>query len=231
MIIGAYPGTFNPPTVAHLAIAEAAWRQGGLDRLDLLVSRDPLGKEAAGPALDDRMRVLEAIASTRPWLGVRLTDRRLIADVAADYDAVVVGVDKWLQIIDPAWYAGSTAARDHAVASLPRVLMVARPPHPLPSALPAGAVLLAVGGECHGVSSSAVRAGRWDWMAPEAAAHDGVTGAWSTPAPAPPAATPAPPAATPAPPTATPAPPTATPAPPAATPAPPAHPGATSTPP
>ena len=196
MIVGAYPGTFNPPTVAHLSIAEAAWRQGALDRLDLLVSRDPLGKEAAGPSLDDRIRILGVIASTRPWLDVRVTDRRLISDVAAGYDAVVVGVDKWLQIIDPAWYAGSTAARDHAVSTLPRVLMVARPPHPLPSELPDGALLLAVGGECHGVSSSAVRAGRREWMAPEAAAHHDLTGAWALPPP--PAAAPVPPPAGPA---------------------------------
>jgi nicotinic acid mononucleotide adenylyltransferase len=94
MIVGAYPGTYNPPTVAHLSIAEAAWRQGGLDRLDLLVSRDPLGKDAVGPSLDDRMRILGVIASTRSWLDVRVTDDRLISDVAAGYDAVVVGVDK-----------------------------------------------------------------------------------------------------------------------------------------
>ena len=125
--------------------------------------------------LDDRIRILEVIASTRPWLDVCVTDHRLISDVAAGYDAVVVGVDKWLQIIDPAWYGGSSAARDQAVASLPRVLMVARPPHPLPSRLPAGGLLLDVGEECHGVSSSAVRAGRRDWIAPEAAAHDGLT--------------------------------------------------------
>src|SRR6202043_2838549 len=87
--VGAYPGTFNPPTVAHLSIAEAARRQGALDRLDLVVSTVPLGKDPLGPPLEARVSVLEAIAATRPWLGVRVTDRQLIAEVVDGYDAVV----------------------------------------------------------------------------------------------------------------------------------------------
>ncbi len=119
MIVGAYPGTFNPPTVAHLAIAEAALEQGALDHLDLVVSTVPLGKDPTGPSLEARVAILEAIAASRPGLGVRVTERQLIAEVAAGYDAVVVGVDKWLQIIDPGWYEGSVVARDEAVARLP----------------------------------------------------------------------------------------------------------------
>ncbi len=38
MPVGVYPGTFNPLTVAHLAVADAARRQCGLDRVDLVIS-------------------------------------------------------------------------------------------------------------------------------------------------------------------------------------------------
>ncbi|WP_419919708.1 hypothetical protein [Candidatus Poriferisocius sp.] len=49
--IGVYPGSFNPPTIGHLAIARAAPAQQGLDRVDLAVSRVALGKElVARPA-------------------------------------------------------------------------------------------------------------------------------------------------------------------------------------
>jgi hypothetical protein len=177
VIVGAYPGTFNPPTIAHLAIAEAAREQGTLDHLDLVVSTVPLGKDPTGPSFETRVAILEAIAATRPWLGVAVTEEQLISQVAAGYDAVVVGVDKWLQIVDPAWYGGSVAARDEAVARLPRILIVARPPDPLPE-LPSGALLLAIGAEFDGVSSSAARAGRREWMVAEAAAHHDLTGAW-----------------------------------------------------
>ena len=179
--MGAYPGTFNPPTIAHLAIAEAARDQGSLDHLDLVVSTVPLGKDPTGPSFETRVAILEAIAATRPWLGVRVTERQLISEMAAGYDAVVVGVDKWLQIVDPAWYGGSVAARDEAVAGLPRILIVARPPEPLPE-LPAEALLLAIGADFDGVSSSAARAGRREWMAAEAAAHHDLTGLWLPPA-------------------------------------------------
>jgi Cytidylyltransferase-like len=181
LITGAYPGTFDPPTVAHIAIAEAARRQGGLDRVDLVVSRDPLGKDPALPTLAHRTAVLEDVASTRPWLGVKLTDKRLIAEVVEGYDAVVMGLDKWCQVCDPAWYGGSESARDRAVASLPRLLLAARAGYEMEGPLPEGSVVLDLGAAHHGVSSSAVRDGRRDLMLPEASAFDEATGAWSDP--------------------------------------------------
>jgi hypothetical protein len=168
--VGAYPGTFNPPTVAHLAIAEAARRQGQLDRVDLVVSRIPLGKDPTDPPFEQRAAVLEAMASSRDWLGVKLTDQQLIADLAAGYDAVVLGADKWDQINDPAWYAGSTSARDDVLVRLPRLLLVPRPPHDIPEQLLPGTLVLQIDPDHRVVSASGARAGRLDWMVPEALA-------------------------------------------------------------
>ena len=181
MRVGAYPGTFNPPTVAHLAIAEAAWQQGGLDRIELVLSRSPLGKDPTVPSFEHRLQVLGAVAASRPWLAVTVTDKRLIADAVAGYDAVVMGVDKWIQVCDPAWYGGSLPDRDAAVARLPRVLLVERLGYESIPPDPDRGLVLVVDKEHAGVSSSAVRAGRRDWMAPEAAAFDEATGAWSHP--------------------------------------------------
>jgi nicotinate-nucleotide adenylyltransferase len=184
--VGAYPGTFDPPTVAHLAIAEAALVQGRLDRLDLVVSQDPLGKHPGTPTLPDRLAVLESVAATRAWLEVRLTSLRLIADIASGYDVIVVGADKWLQVVDTSWYE-SAAHRDDALDALPEVLVVPRPPHDLPllpplgPGPPRGVSVLVVDPVHEQVSSSAVRSGRREWMAPEAAAFDRATGAWSDP--------------------------------------------------
>jgi len=170
--VGAYPGTFDPPTVAHLAIAEAAWRQGGLDRLELVLCESPLGKKDADVApLESRLELLEAICETRPWLGVAVSESELICDIAEGYDAVVMGADKWAQVVDPAWYGGSVAARDDAVRRLPQVLLAPRASH-APAGLPPGAVLLEVHDDHASVSSSAVREGRLEWLAPEA------SGAW-----------------------------------------------------
>lgn len=172
--VGAYPGSFNPPTVAHLAIADAALAQAGLDRIDLIVSRLPLGKDPVSrPRLADRLSVLEAVAARRPWLAVRLTDAQLVMDIAEGYDVIVLGADKWAQVNDPAWYGGSVAARDSAVRRLPRVLVAPRGPQPV------AGELLNIAAEHLPVSSTAARAGRRDWMAAEAVAFDDETGAWS----------------------------------------------------
>jgi hypothetical protein len=179
--VAAYPGSFNPPTVAHLAVAEAALRQGGVERVELVVSELALGKgEAAVPTLGDRITVLRAVAHTRPWLGVRVTSAQLVVDLAEGYDAVVLGADKWSQVVDPVWYGSDPAVRDAALARLPPALVVARPPFPHPSG--PGATELIVGPHHHLVSSTAVRAGRREWMLPEAAQFDAESGAWSDPA-------------------------------------------------
>lgn len=182
MRIGAYPGTFDPPTVAHLAIAEAALNQGGLGAVHLVVSRAPLGKSPSVPSFEDRLAVLQEVAASRSWLEVKVTDRRLIADVASGYDAVVMGMDKWLQVLDPAWYGGSEERRDAALKALPEVLLAVRDGAVHPGPLSPGIRLLDVH-PAHGpVSSTLVRAGRTEWMLDEAARFDARTGAWTDPA-------------------------------------------------
>jgi len=161
-IRGVYPGSFDPPTIAHVAIAEAAVRAGALDRLDLALSRVALGKDAAAQApIEARRAVVERLTSTRPWLRVVVTDAQLIADIAAGYDVVVVGADKWAQVRDPAWY-DSVTQRDAALASLARVLVVPRPGFDVEDA-----DVLDVPPHLGAVSSSAARAGRTDLIAPE----------------------------------------------------------------
>ena len=177
MRVGCYPGSFNPPTVAHLAIAEAAYRHCDLARVDLVVSRVALGKEhVVVPPFDERVRVLrEVVASRSSWLGLVVTDHQLLVDVAAGYDVLVLGSDKWHQVLDPRFYGGSPEARDAAVAALPPVAVVPRP-GPEHVAPPAGARVLELPPDLRHASSSAVRAGRAEWMAPEAAA----SGLWAS---------------------------------------------------
>jgi hypothetical protein len=165
-----YPGTFNPPTVAHLAVAEAALACGAVERVELVISTVALGKEGlVRPGVAERLEVLGAVAASRPWLTVRGTGHRLIADIAEGFDAVVLGADKWAQVLDPAWYGDDHAARDRALARLPLVLVAPRPPHPLPERDPGRVEPLVIAADHHPVSSTAVRDGEHRWMLPEAA--------------------------------------------------------------
>ena len=102
---GVFPGTFNPPTIGHLAICEAAITRHGLTRLDLVVSRDPLAKEVQRrPSLEERIEVIEASTEHLGIVRVVVTELRLIADIAHGYDVVVMGADKWRQVNDPVFY-------------------------------------------------------------------------------------------------------------------------------
>ena len=160
--VGVFPGSFAPPTVAHVAIAEAAVRHCALDRLDLVVSRVPLGKDhAAQTPVDERLSALRDLAAGRPWLRATVTDARLLADVAAGYDVLVVGADKWAQLHDPAWYGDSAEARDAALAQLPRVVVAPRAGF----ALTKDVEVLDTDPSHHVVSSTDVRAGREEWRA------------------------------------------------------------------
>jgi nicotinamide-nucleotide adenylyltransferase len=175
--LGVYPGSFNPPTVAHLAIAHCALRQAALSRVDLVISRVALGKEHVElPLLEDRVAVLNDVARSHPWLGVCVTDARLLVDIAHGYDVLIMGADKWAQVLDPSWY-GSEAARDAARAELPRVLVAPRPGFET-----SGAEVLPLDDDHGHVSSSAAREGQWELVLPEAMAFDKATGAWSDPA-------------------------------------------------
>ncbi len=177
--IGVYPGSFNPPTTAHLAIAEAALRTHRLQRIDLTVSTRALAKEAvAHPRFDHRIEVLRRATSGFDWLGVRVTEHQLLVDIAAGYHILIVGADKWSQIQDPAWYGDDASARDAAIASLPTVAVAPR--HDLPT--PAGLILPVSERLTASVSSTEARAGNLDMMVEAARDFAERTGAWIDPA-------------------------------------------------
>jgi len=157
---GAYPGTFDPPTIAHLAIAGAALEQCGLERVDLVLNREPLGKTGMR-SLDDRLAMLDAVTATRPWLHVAFTEKLHLADIATNYDVLILGADKWSQVLDVAFY-DSAAARDDAVARLPTLAVAPRQGLEVPDEC----VLLRV--DFSDVSSTAARGGRLDYVVPEA---------------------------------------------------------------
>jgi nicotinate-nucleotide adenylyltransferase len=107
-------GSFDPLTIGHVALAEAAL---GHAQLVLLVySVRPLPKEAEAPppllSEDQRLAVLEAFCATRPGLEPALCSHGLLAEqveaAAARFPAsdlaLVMGSDKVRQMLDPGWY-------------------------------------------------------------------------------------------------------------------------------
>lgn len=177
---GVYPGSFNPPTRAHLEIALAAVAEHSLAKLDLAVSTQPLGKDDVEvPSLAHRLAVIAESIRELESLSVVVTDAQLIADIASGYDLVVMGADKWQQVADPAWYGENLTARDEALARLPRVAIAPRPPYSVPPELSKAVLTLA--DDLVEISSTAARTGRTELMTLAAAKFDRETGAWTDP--------------------------------------------------
>jgi hypothetical protein len=150
-----YPGSFDPLTVAHLAIAETAREACRVDVVELALSRDPLGKERHHQTpVEERLAAIEAAG-----LRAVVTDQRHLVDIAVGYDVLVLGADKWAQLRDPSFYE-SVDAMEAALRRLPRLAVAPRGDWPVPD----GCIRLDV--DMHEVSSTAVREhGRDDWRA------------------------------------------------------------------
>lgn len=164
---GVFPGSFNPLTIAHLEVARRARDEYDLDEVHLVVSEVALDKPAPpGPPFTERIALLEADASPFDWLHVRTTQLKLIVDIAAGFDVVIMGADKWQQVNNVSYYDDDAAARDAAIADLPTVVVAERAGLDIAGA---SATVLRTPSDIHDVSSTVARSGNRDLMAPEAA--------------------------------------------------------------
>ena len=108
----ALPGAFNPPTRAHLALADAA-RSRDFDRVVFCLGETTLDKDDSGLILEDRVLLLSRLASRRPRLGVVVHNRSLYAAIAEclrtafprlEDLAFVIGADKLPQLFEARYY-------------------------------------------------------------------------------------------------------------------------------
>ena len=103
------PGSFNPPTAAHMLLAERALQEG-FDCVVLLLARNTVGKQPSGLIPEDRLLAMKAL--TGGAFGVGASSHGLYADQADAAQKLypdaeitfLVGSDKVEQIFDPKWY-------------------------------------------------------------------------------------------------------------------------------
>ena len=113
------PGSFNPPTAAHVLLAERALREG-YDRVLLTLARHTVGKQPSGLTPEDRLLSMKALSDG--GVGVAASSHGLYADQAEAARRLypkaeitfLVGSDKIEQIFDPSWYPN----REHALERL-----------------------------------------------------------------------------------------------------------------
>ena len=171
------PGSFNPLTAAHVALAEAA-EQSGLGPVAYTLSTHTVDKERIeGALLEDRLLVLELHAARPPGRLVALVNRGLYVEQAELFRAALpdlleltflVGFDKIVQIFDPRYYEDREAALERlfglaSFAVAPRAgagsdELAALLAQPANRRFGPGVRALLIGAELEDVSSSAIRA-------------------------------------------------------------------------
>lgn len=82
--LGVLPSAFNPPTIAHLALADAAQQVGGLDQVVFALPSDLPHKSFEGASRQQRIEMLQAAAAGRPARGVVLTAGGLFVEIARE---------------------------------------------------------------------------------------------------------------------------------------------------
>jgi nicotinic acid mononucleotide adenylyltransferase len=119
-----FPGSFNPPTKAHLALLKQAQRFAREHEpmyLYAATSKHTVDKETVErPLLVDRIHLLEVVLKRRlPHAGIMLFNRGLYVEEAEairnSFPKVkrilfLVGFDKIVQILDPRYYENRDAA-------------------------------------------------------------------------------------------------------------------------
>ncbi|MBX5450717.1 hypothetical protein [Thermogemmatispora sp.] len=132
-----FPASFNPPTMAHLALLRRVQEQVGTDAsVYAAMSKQIVDKEhVERPTLLDRLLLLQQILQQRlAGVGLLLFNRGLYVEQAEavyrSFPAVsrltfLVGFDKIVQIFDPRYYHDRDAAL-HRLFQLARFLVAPR---------------------------------------------------------------------------------------------------------
>lgn len=117
--LGVLCGSFNPPTLGHVGLADAA-AAAGLDQVVYAVAKVTVDKEiVTGMALEDRLLLLLACTAGRAGRVVALVNRGLYVEQARAFRDLfgsrtkltfIVGMDKLFQILDPDYYVDRDAA-------------------------------------------------------------------------------------------------------------------------
>jgi nicotinamide-nucleotide adenylyltransferase len=117
--VGILPSSFNPPTAAHLGLAESAKTNLSLDEVVLSLGKVIVDKKISGLTPADRLLVLCALSRHRKDLSIAVPSCGLYVDMAQAFRAeygqgaelfFIVGFDKIEQILDPKYYQDRDAS-------------------------------------------------------------------------------------------------------------------------
>jgi nicotinate (nicotinamide) nucleotide adenylyltransferase len=119
--LGIFPASFNPPTMAHLALIREAKKQGRLDEILLLLDIQAMDKEPVGAAFEDRLAMLIKAFGRDPNISIGLSNRgrflEKIKPLRKYYPEpilffFIVGFDTIVRVMDKKYYHNRSRSLD-----------------------------------------------------------------------------------------------------------------------
>jgi len=111
--LGIFSGSFNPLTVAHIKMIEAAQKRYDLDEILLILARANVDKGVFGLSLADRLLMLKAYTANREDFSVAACSHgKFIEKIEAlrpaypsgTHFSFIVGYDTFIRLFDPKYY-------------------------------------------------------------------------------------------------------------------------------
>ena len=111
--LGIFSGSFNPLTVAHIRMIEAAQKEYDLDEILLILARANVDKGVFGLSLADRLLMLKLYAANRKDFSVAACSHgKFIEKIealkpvypAGIHFSFIVGYDTFIRLFDPKYY-------------------------------------------------------------------------------------------------------------------------------
>jgi nicotinate-nucleotide adenylyltransferase len=176
--LGILPGTFNPPTRAHVTLGEAALQF--VDEVLFVMPRLLPHKSYEGVGLADRLEMVERVISACPRFSLASTEKGLFVDIARECReaygprtllSLVCGRDAAERAV--AWNYGRPAAFQEMLNEFELLVAARQGSFEVPPGMENRVRLLPVAGEYEVVSASLVRARilrgePWEHLVPQA---------------------------------------------------------------
>ena len=119
--LGIFPASFNPPTLAHLALIREAKKQGKLDEILVLLDIQAMDKEPVDATFEDRLAMLKRVFRRDPKVSIGLSNQGLFLEKLRPLRALyptssevvfIVGFDTILRVMDKKYYRNRKKSLD-----------------------------------------------------------------------------------------------------------------------